>query len=84
MKEDGHMNEQSQAQPLRVPRVVPASRPRLARLEKGVALSEAARAAGLTLSRASIIERNPNLARDGEIARLLDGVERAAGAVGRP
>jgi ribosomal protein L13E len=74
------MKEQSQAQPLRIPRVIPASPPRLARLGRGVALSEAARAAGLTLSRASIIERHPDLAKPGEIDRLLEGVERAAGS----
>ena len=67
----------------RVPRVPVASPLRLARLSKGIALSEAARMGGLSLSRASILEREPSLAKEGELDRLRVGVERAAEAAGR-
>jgi hypothetical protein len=52
---------------------------RLARLSLGVTLAESARAAGLTLIRASEVERFPERARPDEIERLRRATERIAG-----
>lgn len=62
----------------------PASRPREFRLRRGVTLAEAARLAGLSLARASEIERYPDRARSGELERLRAAVDRAAAADGKP
>lgn len=67
----------------RVPRIFVPSPLRSERLSRRVALAEAARAAGMSLNRASIIERQPDVAKPGELDRLRAGVERAAAAAGR-
>ena len=48
------------------------------RLGLGVTLEEAARRAAITLTRASLIERDPGSARPGELERLRKGVEAAS------
>jgi hypothetical protein len=60
-----------------LPSMTPASKWRTYRLEKGVLLSVAAMLAGLSLARASEIERFPERARPGELERLQKGVDRA-------
>lgn len=52
------------------------------RLGPGVPLSVAALPGGLSLARASQIERHPERARAGELERLRKGVDRAAAAGG--
>jgi hypothetical protein len=47
------------------------------RLERGIPLMAAAMFSGMSLSRASLIERQPGLAKPGEIRRLRDGVDQA-------
>jgi transcriptional regulator with XRE-family HTH domain len=56
----------------------PISSEREFRLRRGITLSEAARLAGLSLARASEIERHPRRARPGELERLRVAVDRAA------
>jgi hypothetical protein len=63
----------------RARRFLPATEFRLERLRVGVPLSETARAAGLSLARASEIERFPNRARPGEIDRLVKAIRSARG-----
>jgi len=58
-----------------MPKLTPV---RAHRLKLGVPLVTATVYASLPLSRASEIERNPALARPGELAALRAGVERAA------
>jgi hypothetical protein len=62
--------------------VYPPTPARLYRLERNVRLIEAAVAAGISLSRASQIERDPSRARPGEIERLRRAVDRVADAIG--
>lgn len=62
----------------RQPRIFPLTEQRAIRLRCCVALSDAARLSDLTLSRASLLERHPDRARPGELARLSEGVARAA------
>jgi hypothetical protein len=59
-------------------RFYPATPPREYRLRKGITLSTAARLAGLSSARASIVERFPSEARPGELEALRGGVDRAA------
>lgn len=56
----------------------PARPEREFRLRRGITLSEAARLAGLSLARASEIERFPDRARPGELERLRTAIDRAA------
>ena len=53
------------------------TKPRAYRLRRAVRLAEAARLAGLSSARASLVERNPEIARPGELERLRSGVDRA-------
>lgn len=62
--------------------VYPQTPARLYRLERNVRLIEAAVAAGLSIARASIIERDPSLARPGELDDLRRAVDRVAAALG--
>lgn len=64
---------------VRAPRLFTPSDERLFRLCHRVALADAARLGGLSLSRASEIEREPARARPGELEKLRAGVLRAAG-----
>lgn len=68
----------------RRPRIFPASPLRIERLRRGVVLSEVARASGLSHARVSVLERDPSLAKPGEIEQLRRGLEHAAEASGRP
>ena len=52
--------------------------PRAHRLQSGVTLARAATLAGLSMARASEIERHPKEARAGELDRLREAVNRAA------
>lgn len=60
-------------------RVFPPSEARIKRERLGVALSDAASKAGISMNRASVIERNPEEAKPGELEQL----ERAAAKVAR-
>ncbi len=63
----------------RQPRVFPVTPLRAYRLARGVALSDAARAAGATLCRASEVERGVGRrATEDEAAALRRGVDRVA------
>jgi hypothetical protein len=56
----------------------PMTGPREYRLRRGVTLAEAAVFSRLSMFRASVIERDPTVARPGELERLRRGVDRAA------
>lgn len=60
-------------------RFFPSTKPREHRLRTGIRLVEAALTAGISLTRASQIEREPELARPGELERLRAAVEKLAG-----
>jgi transcriptional regulator with XRE-family HTH domain len=63
-------------------RVFPAASPiRRRRLAKGITLSEAARAAGVSLTKASYVERGLGKADPKDLRRLDEAIERLA-AVG--
>ena len=59
-------------------RMYPLTEPREYRLRAGVPLAHAAMRAGISLSRASYIERDPSLARDGELDALRAAVDEIA------
>jgi hypothetical protein len=65
----------------RTPRMFPITPVREYRLRKGVTLLEASFRAGISLTRASEIERYPDRARPGEIERLKKAVD-GSGASG--
>lgn len=59
-------------------RLQPVTEMRVERLRAGVPLYDLARAAGLSLSRASIAERFPEKAHPGEIEKLRAALSRVA------
>lgn len=56
----------------------PASELRIYRLQRGVRLVEAALRAGISVARASTVERLPESARRGEIERLRQAIDSVA------
>jgi hypothetical protein len=60
-------------------RFYPASEIRINRQRRGLTLAEVAAAADMTLTRASIVERNPALGTPAEIAALQSAVRKLSG-----
>lgn len=66
----------------RTRRLYPAGELRQYRQRHGVRLAEAAMRAGMSLSRASYLERDPSLARHGELDALRAAVDAIAAEMG--
>ena len=56
-------------------RLAPLTQLRRYRLERAVSLADAASTSGISTARVSVVERDPALARPGEIDRLLRAVD---------
>lgn len=69
---------QATAEKQRTRKFSPASPVRIVRLQAGITLQDAASEAGLTLHRASTLERYPERARGGELDRLRKSIETIA------